>query len=108
MGYYPAAIIITNTDTHTGRFGKVHCLAAAEATFVAENLTENGSTTINGITSTTTGIDLNNKPQWKQSVSGANTQFHESYMGPGLNSFVEIDRTINIQSVTESTSTFTQ
>jgi hypothetical protein len=65
-------------------------------------------TTINGITSTTTGIDLNNKPQWKQSVSGANTQFHESYMGPGLNSFVEIDRTINIQSVTESTSTFTQ
>ena len=50
MGYYPAAIIITNTDTHTGRFGKVHCLAAAEATFVSENLTENGSTTINGIT----------------------------------------------------------
>ena len=50
MGYYPAAIIITNTDTHTGRFGKVHCLAAAEATFVAENLTENGATTINGIT----------------------------------------------------------
>ena len=50
MGYYPAAIIITNTDTHTGRFGKVHCLAAAEATFVSENLPENGSTTINGIT----------------------------------------------------------
>ena len=53
MGYgyeYPAAIIITNTATHTGRFGKVHCLADAEATFVAENLTENGSSTINGIT----------------------------------------------------------
>ena len=50
MGYYPAAIIITNTDTHTGRFGKVHCLAAEEATFVSENLTENGSSTINGIT----------------------------------------------------------
>jgi len=50
MGYYPAAIIITNTDTHTGRFGKVHCLTAAEATFVSENLTENGLSTINGIT----------------------------------------------------------
>ena len=53
MGYgyeYPAAIIITNTAAHTGRFGKVHCLAEAEATFVAENLTENGSATINGIT----------------------------------------------------------
>jgi hypothetical protein len=50
-GYqYPAGLIITNTATHTGRFGKVHCLADAEATFVAENLTENGSATINGIT----------------------------------------------------------
>ncbi len=47
---YPAAIIITDTSAHTGRFGKVHCLTAAEATFVAENLTENGSATINGIT----------------------------------------------------------
>ena len=50
-GYqYPAGLIITNTATHTGRFGKVHCLADAEATFVAENITENGSATINGIT----------------------------------------------------------
>ena len=50
-GYdYPAAIIITNTAAHTGRFGKVHCLTDAEATFVAENITENGSATINGIT----------------------------------------------------------
>ena len=50
-GYqYPAGLIITNTETHTGSFGKVHCLADAEATFVAENLTENGSSTINGIT----------------------------------------------------------
>ena len=47
---YPAGIIITNTAALTGRFGKVHCLTAAECTFVAENLTENGSSTINGIT----------------------------------------------------------
>ena len=53
MGYgyeYPAAIIITNTAAHTGRFGKVHCLTDAEATFVAENITENGSSTISNIT----------------------------------------------------------
>ena len=49
-GYdYPAAIIITNTATHTGRFGNVHALKDSEATFVAENITENGSATINGI-----------------------------------------------------------
>ena len=51
MAYeYPAAIIITDTNAHTGRFGKVHCLADASATFVAENITENGSSTIAGIT----------------------------------------------------------
>ena len=47
---YPAAIIITDTSAHTGRFGKIHCLTAAEATLVSSNLTENGSSTINGIT----------------------------------------------------------
>jgi hypothetical protein len=50
-GYqYPAGLIITDTNAHTGRFGKVHCLSNAEVTLVAENLTENGSSTINGIT----------------------------------------------------------
>jgi len=49
MVYYPAAIIITDTNTHTGRFGKIHCLSNAEVTLVAENLTENGSSTISGI-----------------------------------------------------------
>ena len=50
-GYqYPAGLIITDTNAHTGRFGKVHCLTDAEAPLLAENLTENGSSTINGIT----------------------------------------------------------
>ena len=64
--------------------------------------------TINGVTSTTTGINLSTKPQFKQTTAGAATQYHESYIGPGLNSYVHIDRTIEVQSVTESTSTFTQ
>ena len=51
MAYeYPAATIITDTSAHTGRFGKIHCLTAAEVTIVSDNLTENGSATINGIT----------------------------------------------------------
>ena len=50
-GYqYPSGKIITNTAAHDGRFGKIHCLTDAEATLVAENLTENGSATISGIT----------------------------------------------------------
>ena len=55
MGYgyeYPAAIIITDTNAHTGRFGKIHALngSVVIGTLVAENITENGSSTINGIT----------------------------------------------------------
>ncbi len=51
MGYeYSSAIIITDTSAHTGRFGKVHALADSSCTFVAEDLTENGSATVNGIT----------------------------------------------------------
>ena len=47
---YPAATIITDTNAHTGRFGKVHALADASCTFVSSDLTEHGSSTINGIT----------------------------------------------------------
>ena len=55
MGYgyqYPAALIITNTATHTGRFGKIVALSGnvVIASLVAENITENGSTTIDDIT----------------------------------------------------------
>ena len=47
---FTSATIITDTSAHTGRFGKVHALADASCTFVSESLTENGSSTINGIT----------------------------------------------------------
>ena len=55
MGYgyeYPAAIIITDTATHTGRFGKIQALSGnvVIASLVAENITENGSTTVDDIT----------------------------------------------------------
>ncbi len=47
---FTSATIITDTSAHTGRFGKVHALADASCTFVSGDLTENGSSTINGIT----------------------------------------------------------
>ena len=52
-GYqYPAGLIITNTATHTGRFGKIHALNGNVeiGTLVAENITKNGSSTITSIT----------------------------------------------------------
>ena len=53
MGYgydYPSAIIITDhTQAFTGRFGKVISLKNSTVNLVAENITENPSTTISGI-----------------------------------------------------------
>ena len=47
---YPAAIIITDhTQAFTGRFGKVVALKNSTVDLVAENITENTSTTIAGI-----------------------------------------------------------
>ena len=48
---YPAAIIITDTNTHTGRFGKLHALEQSSAGLItAKNITENGSSTIDFLT----------------------------------------------------------
>ena len=65
-----------------------------------------GTQTINGVSSTWTGV--NTLPTWSQTTPGAATNFSQSYMGPGLQSVTEVDRTIEIQSVTESTSVFTE
>ena len=46
---YPAAIIITDTNAHTGRFGKITCLTDSTVTLVSPNVTKNGSSTVSGI-----------------------------------------------------------
>ena len=49
MSSYPAAIIITDTNAHTGWFGKIVCLTDSTVTLVSPNVTKNGSTTVSGI-----------------------------------------------------------
>ena len=55
-----------------------------------------------------TGLDLANRSSWVQSTPGAAFQFAETYQGPGLIEKVIIDRETIIESVTDSTSTFSQ
>jgi len=55
-----------------------------------------------------TGLDLANRSNWIQSTPGAAFQFAETYQGPGLIEKVTIDRETIIESVTDSTSTFSQ
>ena len=68
--------------------------------------TTGNSNTLNGVTSTWTGLDLNNKPNFTMTNPGQNFQFTESYSGPGLSNHTIIQRTTTIQSVTSTTSTF--
>ena len=64
------------------------------------------SNTLNGVTSTWTGLDLEDKPNFTISNPGGAFQFTESYTGPGLSNHTIIQRTTEIQSVTNTTSVF--
>ena len=75
------------------------------STISAPNTNQN-SNTLNGVPSTWTGLDLNNKPNFTLTTPGADFQFVESYSGPGLSNHTIIQRTTTIQSVTNTTSTF--
>ena len=78
------------------------------STNVAPDVTSTQTNTVDGVTSTWTGLDLstNNKPNWVQSEAGGAFQFTEHYSGPGLQTHTIIQRETTIQSVTESTSIF--
>ena len=67
-----------------------------------------GSNTIDGVTSTWTGMNLENKPNFTITTPGAGFQYTESYSGPGLATQTIIQRTTEIQSITETTSMFSQ
>jgi hypothetical protein len=65
----------------------------------------------NGIVSpspSTNNLNFSSRTSWKQTNPGAAFQFAETYQGPGLIEKVIIDRETIIESVTESTSTFSQ
>ena len=64
------------------------------------------SNTLNGVTSTWTNLDLQSKPNFTITTPGEAFQFTESYSGPGLSNHTIIQRTTTIQSVTNTTSTF--
>ena len=62
--------------------------------------------TVDGVTSSWTGLALDEKPAWSMTNQGASFQFVESYSGPGLSTVTEIQRTTVVESVTDTTSVF--
>ena len=66
------------------------------------------SNTIEGITSKWTSLDAATKPTWTIVNQGEAMQFVETLQGPGLVNHTIINRDTDIESITETTSTFTQ
>jgi hypothetical protein len=64
--------------------------------------------TLDGVTSEWNGLNLNERPEFSITTPGNAFQFTESYQGPGLSNHTIIQRTTTIQSVTNTTSNFTQ
>ena len=64
--------------------------------------------TINGTTYTWTDLDLNQKPNWKQTDTSGAFQFVETYTPSGVQSISDVTRTIQSESVTDTTTIFSQ
>ena len=67
-----------------------------------------GTNTVDGVTSTWTGLDLQNKPNFTIVNPGTAFQYTETYSGPGLATQTIIQRETNVTSVTDTVSTFSQ
>ena len=68
----------------------------------------NTQITLDGVTSTWNGLNLEQRPNFTMQTPGGAFQFTETYHGPGLSNHTIIQRETTIQSVTDTVSTFTQ
>ena len=82
--------------------------ASGNLTPTGAGSTANTNVTLDGVTSQWTGLNLDQRPNYTMTTPGAAFQFTESYQGPGLSNHTIIQRTTTINSVTDTTSVFTQ
>ena len=83
-------------------------VADGELTPTGSGSISNTQITLDGVTSTWNGLNLEERPNFTMQTPGGAFQFTETYHGPGLSNHTIIQRTTTIQSVTDTTSTFTQ
>ena len=100
---------INSMDYNTGyQYVVTGTNVQTDAASLAPAGTNNTSVTLNGVTSSWTNLDMSNKPAYEMTTPGAAFQFTESYQAPGLSNHTIIQRTTTINSVTDTTSVFTQ
>ena len=100
---------INSMDYNTGwQYVVTGTNVGTDSTNITPGGTTSSSVTLDGVTSTWNGLNLNQRPEFEIVTPGAAFQFTESYQGPGLSNHTIIQRTTTINSVTDTTSTFTQ
>ena len=100
---------INSMDYNTGyQYVVTGTNVETDAASLAPAGTNNTSVTLNAVTSSWTNLDMSNKPAYEMTTPGAAFQFTESYQAPGLSNHTIIQRTTTINSVTDTTSVFTQ
>ena len=67
-----------------------------------------GTNTVDGVTSTWTGLNLDNKPNFTIINPATSFQYTESYSGPGMATQTIIQRQTTVTSVTDTVSQFSQ
>ena len=65
-------------------------------------------TTIQGVGTTYVSPNLNNKPTFSIVNQGESFQYYETLETPGITNFTHIQRTTEIENITDTTSTFSQ
>ena len=99
---------INSMDYATGWTYSVtgHGVEVEEGTTISPDVISTHSNTVDGVTSTWTGVK--SKPSFIQTNPGAAFQFTETYSGPGLSNQTIIQRTTEVESITTTTSIFSQ
>jgi len=99
---------IVSTDFNTGHTYTINGTNLSIDGATISPPPEQTSQTINGVSYTWTGADLTNKPNVTVANPGQAFQYAESYIGPGMSNQTRIDRVTILESVTETTSVFSQ
>lgn len=99
---------INSIDYNTGYQYSVTGTNVTPSSGLSPSTTTSSTNSLNGVTSTWTGLNLGSRPTWSLTTPGQAFQFTESYQGPGLSNQTIIQRTTEIRSVTDTTSIFMQ
>ena len=75
---------------------------------ISPEATVTNNQTVGGVNFSWTSPNLETKPQLQVVNPGASWSITESFMAPGLDAVTQVQRTITTESVTESTSVFSQ